>query len=76
MEICESKKLAGSGNPHEQGRESQSGGPTRQSFDTWWLPITKNENPEGNTPSALKIIPRRDLGTFQPIEGRGLEKDI
>lgn len=74
--LWEQEVWRGSGNPHKQGCEFQSGEPTRQGLDAWWLPITKNENPEGNTPSALKIIPRRDLGTFQPIEGRGLEKDI
>lgn len=45
-------------------------------MDTWWLPLTKNEKPEGNTPSALKIIQMRNLGTSKPVEGRGLGKDI
>lgn len=52
--LRESKKRGEEAATHTSGgREFQSGEPTTGSLDACWLPLTKNENLEGNTYSAL-----------------------
>lgn len=76
MEICESKKLGEEVATHTSRDVSFNLG---NRPDKAWTPggfqLPKMRT-QKETPPPIKIIPKRALGTFQPIEGRGLEKDI